>query len=238
MIRALVLYYLSVKPTHGYEIQKFLQIMGVDAWTKIQSGSIYYALAKLEKEGCIMVLREERTGSRVRKIYEITDRGQKELIFDLKEEMKNPIVPAGSDKFLIQSMIEKIPRDTLETIVKQHIEVLKSQKDYWESWKTAKIGENSFRAEAISFEMTIVSLDYQILWHEEILEHLDQYINASIESRKIMEAIDFSNVKDNFSASVKANETSYVQNLKNEIISNPENAEENLNKLILELQKK
>ena len=72
MIRALILYYLSIKPTHGYEIQKFIQLLGTDQWMKIQSGSIYYALTKLEKEKCIDVLREERTGSRVRKIYKIT----------------------------------------------------------------------------------------------------------------------------------------------------------------------
>ncbi|MDV9924842.1 PadR family transcriptional regulator, partial [Clostridioides difficile] len=55
MIRTLILYYLNIKPTHGYEIQKFLQVSGADRWTKIQSGSIYYALAKLEKDGGVRV---------------------------------------------------------------------------------------------------------------------------------------------------------------------------------------
>ena len=75
MIRGLILYYLNIKPTHGYEIQLFIKVSGMDQWAKVQSGSIYYALNKLEKEKCIQVLREERTGSRVRKIYEITDLG-------------------------------------------------------------------------------------------------------------------------------------------------------------------
>ncbi|WP_235689849.1 PadR family transcriptional regulator [Clostridioides difficile] len=60
MIRTLILYYLNIKPTHGYEIQKFLQVSGADRWTKIQSGSIYYALAKLEKDGGVRVLKEEK----------------------------------------------------------------------------------------------------------------------------------------------------------------------------------
>ncbi len=34
MIRTLILYYLNIKPTHGYEIQKFLQVSGADRWTK------------------------------------------------------------------------------------------------------------------------------------------------------------------------------------------------------------
>ncbi len=49
MIKVLILYYLSIKPTHGYEIQKFIQVNHMDEWTKIQSGSIYYAINKLEK---------------------------------------------------------------------------------------------------------------------------------------------------------------------------------------------
>lgn len=79
MIRSLILYYLNVKPTHGYEIQKFLQIAGVDHWTKIQSGSIYYALAKLERKDCVEILREEKNGGRIRKIYAITQKGRQHV---------------------------------------------------------------------------------------------------------------------------------------------------------------
>lgn len=84
MIRGIILYYLNIKPTHGYEIQQFINMSGMDQWTKIQSGSIYYALTKLEKERNIAVCREERTGSRVRKIYEITEQGRTTLLEEMR----------------------------------------------------------------------------------------------------------------------------------------------------------
>ena len=76
MIRGIILYYLNIKPTHGYEIQQFINFSGIDQWVNIQSGSIYYALTKLEKEKNISILREERIGSRLRKIYQITEKGK------------------------------------------------------------------------------------------------------------------------------------------------------------------
>ena len=39
MVRILILYYLNIKTTHGYEIQKFIQETGLEQWTQIKSGS-------------------------------------------------------------------------------------------------------------------------------------------------------------------------------------------------------
>lgn len=239
MIRALILYYLNVKPTHGYEIQRFLQISGSDVWTKIQSGSIYYALSKLEKDGCIQVLREERTGARVRKIYEITDAGKTELQQDLQEELLSPIVLAGSDKFLLQNFLDELPKETLQSCLNKHLDDLKNQKDYWEKWKKAKIDEKSPRAEQIAFDMTLDSLKYQILWHEEILNHMDEYITIGLETQRVIKSIDFSDIDDAFSTNAEmTNDMLEIQRLRSEIITNPSNAAENVDKLISKLKKK
>ena len=176
LVRSFILYYLNVKPTHGYEIQKFLQISGVDSWTKIQSGSIYYALSKLEKEGCVEVLKEEKTGARVRKIYQITEAGKQELQQSIKNELKIPIVPAGSDKFLLTSILDALPKEVIEANLESHLKTLKEQKKYWEEWKEKKCSdEESKKADKIAFDMTVDSLKYQILWHEEILKNIDEY---------------------------------------------------------------
>ncbi|MDQ0086660.1 DNA-binding PadR family transcriptional regulator [Paenibacillus anaericanus] len=238
MIRALILYYLSIKPTHGYEIQKFIQVSGADTWTKIQSGSIYYALAKLEKEACIQTLREERTGSRVRKIFEITETGQKELVHELKQELSKPIISADADKFLIGSMLNELPKDVLQHALRSHITELQEKKAFWEKWKQAKISDKSLLADKISFDMTIDSLNYQILWHEEMLNNTDSYIEVGIEMQNLIKSIDFSNIDDKYSSTTELNETVYIQELRNEIINNPASAAENLDKLIEELKKK
>lgn len=239
MIRAFILYYLNVKPTHGYEIQKFLQISGSDGWTKIQSGSIYYALSKLEKDGCVQVLREERTGARVRKIYEITDAGKVELQQDLQEELLSPIVPAGSDKFLLQNMLDEMPKETLQSCLNKHLDDLKIQKDYWEKWKKAKIVEKSPHAERIAFDMTLDSLKYQILWHEEILNHIEEYITIGLETQRVIKSIDFSDIDEAFSPNAEiTNEMLEIQKLRSDIITNPAKAAENVDKLISKLKKK
>lgn len=238
LIRSLILYYLNVKPTHGYEIQKFLQLSEIDNWTKIQSGSIYYALTKLEKDSCIEILREEKNGARIRKIYIITQKGKQELQNNLQQELLTPINPIGSDKFFINNILDELPKDVIITTLKKHLHDLNSKKEYWEKWKQTKINKNNIQgAEKIAFDMTIGSLNYQILWHEEILNNIDYYITVGTKTRKIIQSIDFSIVDEdnNITTSAKLLD---IQKLRDEIINNPLKAIENIDKLIEQLKKK
>lgn len=237
MIRSLILYYLNVKPTHGYEIQKFLQVSGIDNWAKIQSGSIYYALAKLEKDACVEVLREEKNGSRIRKIYIITNKGKQELQEDLQQELLTPIAPVGSDKFFLNNILDELPKDTIISTINKHLMDLKSQKEYWEKWRQTKTNKaNVPGAEKIAFDMTIDNLKYQILWHEEILNHIDQYITLGKETRKIIQSIDFSAVDEEDTTTTSARLLD-IQKLRDEIINDPSKAVENIDRLIEQLKK-
>lgn len=238
MIRSLLLYYLNIKPTHGYEIQRFLQVSGSDSWAKIQSGSIYYALAKLEKEGFIKVLREERTGARVRKIYDITNTGKEELQRGLLEELQRPIVPSGSEKFLLQSFLNQVPESLMEQNLQKHLEELQKEKDYWEWWKAAKVDSSSLKAEQLAFDMTISSLQYQILWHEELLANIDIYRLAGEKTQNLIRTIDFSDIPDTPKQETVPMDMAEIQRLRNEILTNPSSAAENLDKLITKLHNK
>ena len=121
MVRGIILYYLNIKPTHGYEIQQFISLSGIDQWTNIKSGSIYYALAKLEKEKNIAVQREERTGSRVRKIYEITAKGRETLIDEMRQELATPLFDLGSAKFITSPILSTLSQKEVEEILEKHI---------------------------------------------------------------------------------------------------------------------
>lgn len=236
MIRSLILYYLNVKPTHGYEIQKFLQLSGIDNWAKIQSGSIYYALTKLEKDGYVEVFREEKNGARIRKIYAITEAGTLELKKDLQQELSMPIMPIGSDKFFINNILDELPKDVIIKTLQEHLLDLSSQKVYWEKWQQTKIEkDNTPGAEKIAFAMTIDSLKYQILWHEEILNHIDQYVTLGRETRKIIQSIDFSAVEDTDTVKVSAKLLD-MQKLRDEIVNDPNKALENIDKLIEQMK--
>lgn len=193
MIKVLILYYLSLKSTHGYEIQKFIQVNHMDSWTKIQSGSIYYALAKLEKEGLIKLVAEVNVGAKSRKIYSITDKGREELKLLVNEELNSPIGEAGSDKFILYPLLCVADKDETESVIISHISELEKKKAEIERWQQVKCNSRTLEVEKISFEMMLSSLEYQIKWHRALLLQLDDCIKYSNEVAEIIKSYDFTN---------------------------------------------
>ena len=232
MIKVLILYYLSIKPTHGYEIQKFIQINEMDSWTKIQSGSIYYALNKLEKEGLIVLMEEVGVGPKARKIYAITDKGKEELRDLVKEELNSQICEVGSDKFIIFPLLNTLDKTMIADEVKKHVQTLNDQKAYIQKWQKIKVNEQSLGVEKISFEMMLSNLEYQIKWHYALLDEMDDCITASKEMSKLISIFDFTNA-DN----LQFNDNDDIDRLKYQILNDPNAAPEKLEQLIKILKK-
>lgn len=234
MVKALILYYLSIKSTHGYEIQKFIQVSGLDKWSKIQSGSIYYALAKLEKEGLISLVREEKLGARIRKIYGITEKGKNELEIVLREEFCKEITAVGSDKLFLSNMVSRINKEELISIIDNHVNELKKKQEYWKYWREIKINEKSTELEAIAFDMNISSIEYQVKWHEALLKDMDIYVEISKQQEEIIRNIDFGEIEE----SNDINDAKKVQKLREDIINNPNDVKSKIDELISLLTKK
>lgn len=231
MIKALILYYLNLKPTHGYEIQKFIQLNHMDSWTKIQSGSIYYALGKLEKEGFITLQSEEKMGGKVRKIYGITEKGQDALKVCIKEELERDIYDIGSDKFIIYPILQGLDKQVIIHQVEKHIEKLRVQKQMQEKWQALKVGKDTLQIEAICFEMMISSIEYQIKWHEALLAELDQCMCLSEQMADLIKKVDFSTINDMNEVTQEA-QVDEITKLKEDILKHPEKAEAKLEELI------
>lgn len=71
---------LAQGPAHGYEIKAKLARWYMNWWADVQSGAIYAALQRLEREGLIEKAGSERAGRRpVRTIFRITEEGSAEL---------------------------------------------------------------------------------------------------------------------------------------------------------------
>jgi DNA-binding PadR family transcriptional regulator len=236
MIRGLILYYLNTKPTHGYEIQRFIQISGLDQWAKIQSGSIYYALTKLEKEKNIKVQREERTGSRVRKLYEITDAGKQALQDEMRAELAAPILEIGSLKYILYPMIGVLDKKDMETIIKNHIMDLKDKKKYWEVWKVAKAGEDAPKLTRLSFDMTIHTLEDQILWHQELLDHLEDYIEEAKSLTQMIQMFEPDSIEERSDDTKLSKQLERIEKIKQSVELNPKKAIEQLNQIIEEMK--
>lgn len=193
MIKVLILYYLSLKSTHGYEIQKFIQVNHMDSWTKIQSGSIYYALAKLEKEGLIVLATEENVGAKSRKVYSITDKGRKELTTLVHEELNSQICEVGSDKFILYPLLTISNKNEIKQVLESHILELEKKKAALQKWYTIKVNRHTLEVEKISFEMMLSNLDYQIKWHQALISQLGLCIVFSEEIANVIKTYDFSN---------------------------------------------
>ena len=231
MIKALILYYLNIKPTHGYEIQRFIQLNEMDQWTKIQSGSIYYALGKLEKEGLIELREEIGSGPKARKIYGITEAGRMALEALAQEELAKALYPTGSDKFIVYPFLDTLDKATIVQVTAQHVAQLKTQLNYLQKWQSIKARPDSLKIESLSFEMMIESLSYQIKWHEALIEEVDQCIAASQSLSKGIALFDFSQVEEKHSTKTPEG----IEKLKAEILSDPKNASEKLEELIRRL---
>lgn len=237
MIRALILYYLNIKPTHGYEIQRFIQLSGIDKWAKIQSGSIYYALTKLEKEKNISVLREEHTGSRVRKIYEITSKGKDTLSEEMKQALAEPLFSVGSPKFIISPIMDSLSLEDIETIIQKHIKELKETEEFWTTWGEVKAGDEANMLNKLSFRITIESIKNQILWHEELLLNLPVYRKEGKEMSTMIRLFDANSMQEAQEITDNEERIDFLNSVKEEIMKNPETAVENIDRIIEQLKK-
>ncbi|WP_244834083.1 PadR family transcriptional regulator [Clostridium sp. BJN0001] len=231
MVKLIILYYLNIKSTHGYEIQKFMQATGLDEWAKIKSGSIYYALNKMEKEGQVELLKEETLDSKVRKIYGITEKGKKELKECIKEELSQPLMPISIDKFILPITFKRLDKEDGYTIISKHIEELNKKLDYWKYLRTIKITDQSLKTEKISFDMIINVIEDSIRWHKALMEEYDEHIKCSVEEEKIIRNTDFDKASNDNKKNTSLDENK-ISELKNIILSDSHNSKKALEKLI------
>lgn len=64
---------------HGYQIRKALEETRASVWAEVLSGSIYHALAALQREGMVALRDVENIGERTRTVYKITPAGRAQL---------------------------------------------------------------------------------------------------------------------------------------------------------------
>lgn len=204
----------------------------LDKWTKIQSGSIYYALNKLEKEKLIRLRDQEIKGEKARKIYEITDNGRSKLDYLVKLELDNEIADITSDKFVIYPILNVLDKNTMIEHIKIHIVKLEKKLEYLFGWKKIKVTDNTLKVEKIAFEIMIQNLENQIKWHEALIEEMDKCMLVSKDVEQLIRNFDFSNI-----SKLEESRNNYIENLKKEILNDPQNAEKKLDELINNLIK-
>lgn len=80
LTRMLILWLLSEQPLHGYRIKRILDEASLRIWFPIEVGSIYAALASLERGGFIEEVSVEREGHRPERTrYRLRKEGREHL---------------------------------------------------------------------------------------------------------------------------------------------------------------
>jgi DNA-binding PadR family transcriptional regulator len=233
MVRLIILYYLNIKATHGYEIQKYIQVAGFNRWANVKSGSIYYALNKMEKEGEVKLVKETIHGSRTRKIYEITDKGREELNKSIRGEMEKFLVPIGTEKYILPMFVDEITKDESDLIINKHIEKLNEQLKYWKYWRDVKITDGSTEVEKISFDMTISNIEYSIKWHKALLQEYEDYVNGAKKQHELIKCFDFCEMDTEIPNNENKEDSKKIINeLKKIIVDNTNYSDEQLEELL------
>ena len=127
----IVLGFLRMRPMHGYEIQQLIQQSRMDDWANLLSGSIYYALNKLEQDGLIRAEAEVRTGNRLRKIYAITDKGESQFRDMVRESLLSSPHSVKSDLAPGLAWIDALPRDEAVRLLERNLEEVERTRERW-----------------------------------------------------------------------------------------------------------
>lgn len=201
MVKLLILYYLSLKSTHGYEIQKFIQLSKMDEWNNIKSGSIYYAMSKLEKNGLIKLISTIGNSEKSKRIYAITEEGRQHLTSLAIKEMQKPLGNICSEKFLVYPILANLTKEELTFTVNTHIEKLTHKLKEINDW-TAEKNNTATEVEKATLKLMKETVQNQITWHNTLLENIDEAIEKTQNISHLIKTLDFSNIDSELSLNI------------------------------------
>jgi DNA-binding PadR family transcriptional regulator len=170
----IILGLLKNKAMHGYEIQSIIQISRVDQWANVLSGSIYYALNKMEEEGIIETVKEERTGARIRKIYGITSKGEEEYLKLLEDHLQTMPHSLKSDFMVSLAMIDQLVKEDAIRILESNLSQLERAKREWENGKMNKSLSSVYNpVMEYAFECTLEIIEADMKLLKRVLEYIN-----------------------------------------------------------------
>ena len=138
LTKLMLLGLLSQRNLTGYEIKQYLSLSDAENWAKIKTGSIYYALKKMEDDNLIEVQSVEYTGNRSRTVYSITEKGKSFFKKKLESTLSKADVNFPSSLYTSVTFLEKLPYEKAVNAVDKHINNLKKELKNWKSAEKSK----------------------------------------------------------------------------------------------------
>lgn len=137
-IRLIILGYLRERPAHGYEIQRWVRVQQMDRWSSVLPGSLYHALKRMEGEGLIEAVAEERTGDRLRKVYAITQGGERAFARIVRRLLATEPHSTRSDFALAVGWLDVLPPAEVVAILERNVRRLEQARQLWEIGRVVK----------------------------------------------------------------------------------------------------
>ena len=127
-VRTLCLAILYFGDSTGYEIKKLSMEGKYSHFVDASFGSIYPALARLEKEGMVTCREEAQAGKPPRKVYSVTEKGRSAFVASLIEP---PAPDVFRSEFLLIAMCAKIlPPPVIERAIDTRVLQLQGEIDH------------------------------------------------------------------------------------------------------------
>lgn len=169
-VENIILGCLSTKPMSGYEIKSLIS-MSTSLFYNASYGSIYPTLKKHEENG-LVVSREQVDNGRFKKIYELTEVGEKVLMEWLQQDAR-PIT-IKNDMLLRLFFYGNLPNEKRLELTSDYIKQLKSFKQELDE------------IDPIAQEVSDIYQQYTLRWGKDFYSFLiDWYENLLKELKKI-----------------------------------------------------
>lgn len=175
-VRTLCLSILHEREATGYEIRKLCTEGECSYFVEASFGSIYPALAKLEKEALVTSRVEHQDGKPSKKLYAITDAGRAEFINSLLD-------PIGPDVYrspylLFARFAHLLPASVVRARTQEHLDKLAKEIADLHQIK-ADLDDSECARHANDAWVLRYGLSCLEVAHDQLLEHMNDLIKTA-----------------------------------------------------------
>lgn len=170
-------------PMHGHQIRRTAQIDRTELWANVKPGSLYGALHRMAAEGVIKALRTEQEGNRpARTVYEITEEGLAELKAHRDEALTHTRLRPDPVDLALQITSDLSPEE-LRAVIGERRAALAAEQASWLRLRTMADPYLS-PMDKMTFRHTLLRLETELNWHDELLSQLPSLLPGSAEAAK------------------------------------------------------
>lgn len=138
MTKLMLLGLLKQRDLTGYEIKQYLNLSHAENWAGIKTGSIYYALKKMEEKKLVKVKSVKHTGNRSRTIYSITEKGEKFFEEQLVNTLSQTDLNFPNSLYTALTFLGELPNQKSVTAINEQINKLEKELENWKADENLK----------------------------------------------------------------------------------------------------